>query len=97
VRQFPELLRLHLCRAGLSQAEFARRVGLSPAQVSHVAGGHGATYWRRGELWADVLGLSGEPREEFLLSLETAAAPPRVRARLLHLERKVKRGQHPKN
>lgn len=90
MRSFVELLKISLRRQGLTQAEFARRVKVSPATISNLIGGRHNPAANRGEKWADVLGLAGDFREEFLDSMAVSAASPRVAALVARLEKRAR-------
>lgn len=76
-----------LTSRGLSQREFARRVGLSPGSISKAISGMHVPDWRRGPVWADVLELTGEDRRRFLEALDLANSPPSVQRLVARLRR----------
>lgn len=85
---FGVLLKRHLKARRLSEVEFAKRVDDKQPNINHIIHGrpsrkNGAS--RRPPLehlgrWADVLGLSGADRSEFLLAGELTHAPPGIQA-----------------
>jgi transcriptional regulator with XRE-family HTH domain len=76
---FGHLLAQHLATAGLSQRAFALRLGLTQAYISKVVHGRRAIPYAGIERWADLLGLAGAARDEFLLAGDLTQTPPRVR------------------
>lgn len=82
---FPNLLAQLLEKRGLTQREFAMRVGRSQGFISDVL--HG----RNGpaddlERWGEVLGLSGKAKDRFVLVGTLARCPRLIRDYVARLE-----------
>lgn len=70
---------------------FAERIGMTPGAISALFRGRHRPQYRRGEQWADELGLDGRAREEFLDSMAVASAVSRVATIVARLERQARR------
>lgn len=73
----------------MSQAELARRVGVTSGQMSKIVNGKSATFWKRGPKWCDVLKLDEPERQEFLEAMQVAASPPLIPVIITRLERRA--------
>jgi transcriptional regulator with XRE-family HTH domain len=90
VPSFVALLTQALTTAGLSQREFARRVGLSSGAINKTVKGLHVPDWRRGPQWAKALGLRGEQAREFILALAIANAPAPVQRLVAEQQRQLR-------
>jgi transcriptional regulator with XRE-family HTH domain len=87
VSAFGRLLKQMLAERGLTQAEFARRVGVSQAAISQVVRGKYPPALDRAEDWVRALDLHGRQAQHFLLLYDIANSPPRIQR---IMERQVK-------
>ncbi len=91
MRALPDVLERYLDKSGMSQVEFARRVGISASSVNKILKGRHAPRYSRASIWCDVLGLTGKDAEVLTDAIHLAAASPRVRAIVKRLERQAAR------
>ena len=83
---FGHLLNAHLGQRKLSQAAFAKRVGVVQGFVGLVATGKVAMPEAKIAPWADALGLAGLEREEFEIAALLTRCPDRIVAYVNELE-----------
>jgi transcriptional regulator with XRE-family HTH domain len=84
--RFGEFLATVVRRQGLSMADFAARVGLSPSTLSRVRTGQRLAAPGQVERWADELKLDAGTRATFIDLALLARTPPEVRERLAQAE-----------
>ena len=84
---FSALLARHLERRGLTQTEFATKVGVAKTTISNAVLGSHVPRWDRHAHWCEVLDLSGEDKEVFLDAWGLAIAPARIAALVSRLEK----------
>jgi hypothetical protein len=95
VLPFGKLLYHHLANARpkIGVREFARRAGIPPSMMSKLHNAQCPMPQERAADWADLLGLDGEPRREFLFAAGLTHAPTVVREGVDDLHRSVKQWQ----
>jgi transcriptional regulator with XRE-family HTH domain len=74
-----DLLGKYLEKRGMTLREFARRAGVPPSLVSRIRHGKRSLPTGRIEAWADLLGLTGHDRAEFIDAAMWTAVPKRLR------------------
>jgi transcriptional regulator with XRE-family HTH domain len=84
--RFGEFLATAVRRQGLSMADFAARVGLSPSTLSRVRTGQRLPAAEQVARWADELRLDAEARATFMELSLLARTPLEVRQRLAQAE-----------
>lgn len=76
-----------------TEGEFAKRIGIHPPTLSRMLRGSVTNPVRLpvedGEHWADLLGLKGADRREFLVAMGMEVASPALRDHVLELRRQV--------
>ncbi len=87
--QFGDFLAALVRKQGLSMADFALRVELSPSTLSRVRTGQRLPTSEQIERWADELKLDREDRAAFLDLALLAQTPPEVRQRLAQAEQQA--------
>lgn len=86
---FASLLARHLARLGWSQRDLAQRLGLRQPAVAQWSNGRRPVPEERVEALADILGLTGSTRGEFVLAALLTGAPATLHPMV---EALVKRG-----
>lgn len=82
MNDFPNLLRHSIAKAGLSQAEFGRRVNLTGALINMICQRKATPPLDGIAKWVEVLELSDADGEEFITSAMEAHAPKAFRERV---------------
>lgn len=93
---FRQSLTQALQNAGISQREFADMVGMSSSNINRIiTGNHSAPPppLDRLDHWADLLGLTGEAKAEFIRQGQIAHIPARVRKEVIADDNLAKRQQ----
>lgn len=75
---FGPLLAKSLIKSGISQKNFAMRVGLTQPYISLLVAGKRAIPYKGVEEWPGILGLSPAEAQEFLLAADLTRTPKRV-------------------
>lgn len=70
-----------LDREGVIPADFARRVGLTRGQITNIMNGKRRPPRGQAERWANVIGLHGQDREDFIDLAAATYLPPVERER----------------
>jgi transcriptional regulator with XRE-family HTH domain len=91
---FGEFLASMVRRQGMSMADFALKVGLSPSTLSRVRTGIRLPSVQQVTAWADHLHLGAEDRSRFLELALLDRTPPEVRVRLATAEQVASNEQH---
>ncbi len=87
----PKVLGELLGSKGMSQKEFARRVGLTAPSINQVVRGHHSPRPDRSAAWCAALGLNHAEAKRLTTAIHLAAASSLVRAIVRNLERDVAR------
>lgn len=82
---FPAAFLRAVSLSGLTQRTFAKLAGITQGHVSNVITGKRLPPLDRMQEWADLLGIYGEDRAEFVRLAEIAHTPPGIRAEYLRL------------
>jgi transcriptional regulator with XRE-family HTH domain len=90
---FGDQLRALLEAARLNQGEFGRKVDNAESYISNVINGHRKPPDEKAvlEKWADVLGIFGRTRENFMFLAMLSHLPESFRPYLLQLQRGLER------
>lgn len=75
---FGPLLAKSLKNSGISQRDFAKRVGVTQPYISLLVAGKRAIPYKGVEEWPGILGLSPAEAQEFLLAADLTRTPKRV-------------------
>jgi transcriptional regulator with XRE-family HTH domain len=89
VNTFPALLLAALKSSGVTRAELAKHLGFKRAQVTHLLKGRRNLDVEKIEIAAEVLGLVGEARAEFVLAAHLAHASDFTRAAVMNFRRQL--------
>ncbi len=79
-----------LRRQGLSQNEFARKVGTSSSNIAQVIHGKRAPPLEKSTQWMDVLQIGAKDRERFTELAHLAHCSPYIVERYLAMQAKLK-------
>lgn len=91
MESLPHVLSELLSSKGVSQKEFALRVGVSPASINQVVNGRNVPRPDRATSWCEALNLSRTESTRLIDAIHLANASDHVRAIVGRLEREVAR------
>lgn len=91
MQHFGPLLVAYIERAGLSSNGFAKKVGAGSSSISQISTGKRTPPLDQIDLWAEVLGLKGEKRAEFLELACLEHCPEPIRVEYLRLKAQVQK------
>ncbi len=74
-------------RRGLSQSAFAKLLDVHVQAINPIIAGRRAMPQRQVTRWADLLGLKGAERHEFIIEAALSASPPIIRDEFAKLRR----------
>lgn len=90
-RSFGSLLKAHIDYIGISQREFAKRIGAKQPTVNAIINGTRTPPLDEIDSWADQLGLKGVEREDFLETACLEHCPEPIRQAYAKLKAQVVR------